>query len=78
MAQAFVPHWVANYGTPLWLLSDKGKQVAAKLFTHTCETIGTPNLSTASDHAQRNGHVDWFNETLLKALRNYIQDHPKD
>lgn len=34
--QALVKQWVANYEPPLWLLSDDGRQFAAKVFTHIC------------------------------------------
>ena len=46
VAKAFIHHWVFPDGAPVWLLSDNGKQVIAKLIRETCRMLGVKNLYT--------------------------------
>lgn len=55
VAQAFVKQWAANCGPPLWLLSDNGRQFAAKLLTRLCDLVNTTKLFTTTYHPQSNG-----------------------
>ena len=78
VAKAFTTHWAFTYGPPSILLSDNGKQFAARLFVHVCRLMGTDNVFTSTYHPQTNGQVERFNRTLLAALRHYVLDHPRD
>lgn len=48
------------------------------MFTQVCEIIGTTNLFTTTYNPQGNVQVESLNRTLLKSLRQYVRDHPKD
>ena len=78
VAKAFVTHWVFVYGPPAELLSDNGKQFAARLFLEVCRVLGIKNKFTTTYHPQCNGQVERFNRTILAALRHFVADHPKE
>ena len=78
IAKAFVHHWVFVYGPPLSVLADNGQQFVAKLFQATCKILGISNVFTTTYHPQTNGQAERFNRTILKALRHYVAEHPKD
>ena len=78
VAKAFIHHWVFPDGAPVWLLSDNGKQVIAKLIRETCRMLGVKNLYTTTYHPQTNGQVERLNRTILASLRHYVAEHAKD
>lgn len=78
LAHAFTRHWVFVYGPPKSLLTDNGRQMASKFFTHICQIIGIKNIFTTTYHPQANGQAERFNRTIVSALRKYIGDHPTD
>ena len=78
VARAFVHNWVFPYSAPIWLLSDDGNQLIAKLFRKTCRMLGVKNLYATNYHPQTNGQVERFNRTILASLRHYVAEHPKD
>lgn len=77
VAKAFVTHWTFVYGSPVELLSDKGKQFASRFFQDVCCIFDEKTLFTMMYHPQCNGQVERFDRTLLSSLRCYVADHPK-
>ncbi len=78
LARAFVTHWGFCYGPPKTLLTDNGKQITAKFFTHVCQILGVKNVFTTTYHPQTNGQAERFKRTILASLRHYVADHPKE
>ena len=78
IAQAFVTHWVFSYGAPSYVLSDNGPQFTSRFFRETCRLVGASNLFTTTYHPRTNGQVERYNSTIVRALRHYITDHPRD
>ena len=78
VAVAFVEHWVFSYGPPECVISDNGKQFAAKFFQAVCELLGISNVFTSTYHPQTNGQVERYNRTILAMLRNYVNEHQND
>jgi len=72
---AFLDTWVASYGIPDSVLSDNGPQFAAVLWRGVLKTLGIDTNYATPYHPQTNGHVERFNETVLKQLRHYVSDH---
>ena len=78
VAVAFVEAWIMKYGPPKTLISDNGKQFAAKFFQALCSVLGLSNIFTSLYHPQTNGQVERYNRTILAILRNYVNEHQDD
>ena len=78
VAVAFVEAWIFKYGPPKTLISDNGKQFAAKFFEAVCSLLGLSNIFTSTYHPQTNGQVERYNRTMLAMLRNYVNEHQND
>ena len=78
VAVAFVEAWVFKYGPPKTLISDNGKQFAAKFFQAICWLLGLTNIFTSTYHPQTNGQVEHYNRTILAMIRNYVNEHQND
>ena len=68
IAVAFVAAWVFKYGPPKTLISDNGKQFAAKLFQAVCSLLGIWNIFISTNHPQTNGQVERYNRAILAML----------
>ena len=78
VAVAFVEAWIFKYGPPKTLISDNGKQFAAKFFQAVCSLLGLSNIFTSTYHPQTNGQVERYNRTMLAMLRNNVNEHQDD
>ena len=81
-AQALVFHWIARFGVPLDLSSDRGPQFTSQLRTSISRLLGTQLHHTTAYHPQSNGLVERFHRHLKSALRarltgpNWMQELP--
>ena len=75
VAVAFVETWVFKYTPPKTLISDNGKQFAAKIFQAVCSILGFSNIFTATYHPQTNGQGERYNRAILAMIRNYVNEH---
>ena len=81
-AQALVFHWIARFGIPLDMSSDRGSQFTSNLWTSIAQLFGTRLHHTTAYHPQSNGLVERFYRQLKSALRarlstpNWIQELP--
>ena len=78
VAVAFFEHWVFSYGSPECVISDDGKQFAAKFFQAVCELLGISNVFTSTCHPQTNVQMERNIRTILAMLRNYVNEHQND
>ena len=78
VAVAFVEHWIFKYRPPKTLISDNGKQFAAKFFQAVCSLLGLSNIFTSTYHPQTNGQVEGYNRAILAMHRNYVKEHQDD
>ena len=78
VAVAFVENWVFAYGPPEAVISDNGKQFAAKFLQAVCGLLGISNVFTSTYHPQTNGQVERYNRKILAMLRNYVNEHQSD
>ncbi len=67
-AIAFVNHWVARYGCPRKLLSDRGSEFISELFEMLASVFGIKQLFTSGYHAQTNGKLERFHRYLKACL----------
>ena len=78
VAVAFVEAWVFKYGPQKTLVSDNGKQSAAKFFKAVCSLLGLTNIFTSTYHPQTSGQVERYNRIVPAMLRNYVDEHQND
>ena len=72
-AIAFLSHWVARYGVPATLTSDRGRQFVSELWKRTASLLLTSINTTTSYQPQANGMVERMHRTM-KACRD--QERP--
>lgn len=74
VARAFISAWVARFGTPLDLTSDRGSQFTSELWTAVATGLGVKLHRTTSFHPQANGMCERFHRTMKAALRAALTD----
>ena len=67
--QAFNASWVARFGVPRIITSDRGAQFTSKAWKTSMEKLGISVALTTSYHPQSNGLVERFHHSLMNALR---------
>ena len=70
VAKALMDHWIARYGVPRQVLSDRGTNFERKLFRELCILLGTDKVRTSSYKASTNGMIERWHRTLNSILEN--------
>ena len=68
VADAFFSGWIARYGTPATITTDRGAQFESKLWDNLCNQFGIIRNRTTSYHPQSNGMVERFHRQLKPPL----------
>lgn len=68
VAIALTKHWFANFGIPLRITSDQGRQFESDLFHELKHTLGINHLTTTGYHPQSNGIIERFHRTVKASL----------
>ena len=68
VARAFVEQWIARFGSPITVTTDRGAQFESSLFTELTKILGCSRLRTTAYHPQANGLVERFHRQLKAAL----------
>ena len=67
-----IPHqtsgWIARFGTPATITTDRGAQFESKLCDGLCNQFGIVRNRTTSYHSQSNGMVERFHRQLKAAI----------
>ena len=66
---AFMSSWVARFGVPATLTSDRGTQFSSATWQQLCSRLGIQHIMTTSYHPQANGMVERVHRQLKDALR---------
>lgn len=69
VARAFVAGWVARFGTPATLTTDRGSQFESALWKEVMGILGTARIRTTAYHPAANGMVERFHRQLKAALK---------
>ena len=69
LARAFLNGWVARFGTPTHLTSDRGSQFTSTIWSQLSVLLGAELHHTTAYHPQANGMVERFHRDLKAALR---------
>ena len=67
--RAFIAAWVARFGVPATLTSDRGSQFVSSIWTGVCRELGIAVSRTTSYHPQANGMIERFHRSLKSSLR---------
>ncbi|CAK8686304.1 unnamed protein product [Clavelina lepadiformis] len=74
-ADAFILNWVANFGVPKIITSDRGRQFTSQLWHEMAKFMGTKLIHTTSHHPQSDGMLERAHRTLKTALKAYSCNH---
>ena len=75
LARALLSAWVARFGVPLRITSDRGAQFTSKLWADLSELLGIQLSVTTAYHPQANGLVERFHRHLKEALKACLTGH---
>ena len=73
VADAFISNWVARYGIPKHITTDRGVQFTSKLWKDLNAALGTQTHFTTAYHAAANGMIERFHRPLKAALKCRLQ-----
>ena len=68
-ADVFITGWVARYGVPQTLTTDRGTQFTSELWKSMCKTLGVHHVTTTAYHPQSNGMIERFHRQMKEGLR---------
>ncbi len=71
-AQVLIFHWIARFGVPLDMTSDRGSQFTSNLWISIAQ-LGTQSHHTTAYHPQSNGLVERFHRHLKSSLRSRMK-----
>lgn len=74
IARAFLSSWVARFGTPSDITSDRGPQFVSELWSAMAGSLGVQVHRTTAYHPQANGLCERFHRSLKAALRAALSD----
>ena len=77
-ALAVYAEWIARYGMPEQLHSDRGTKFESALFAALCATFRVDKTRTTAYRPHANGKYERFNRTLVAMLRRAVQRRPYD
>jgi len=80
VCRALMYHWVARFGPPLYLVSDRGTQFTSELLINLNRLLGIHQIRTSAYNPKANGTIERLHRTLKAALRahqgNWIEKLP--
>ena len=82
IALAYTQNWVARYGVPTLMTSDRGPQFVSDLWSALSTLLGTSLQPTTAYHPQANGLVERMHRTLKGSLKarlngpNWVEELP--
>lgn len=68
VAKAILFHWIARFGVPARITSDRGRQFESAVFSELTRTIGAYHLRTTPYHPQSNGIVERWHRVFKAAI----------
>lgn len=72
VAKAFFLQWIARFGVPLRLTTDRGVQFESELFSNLNRLLGINKLHTTAYHPQANGILERWHRTLKNAIKSHV------
>ena len=69
LARALLSAWIARFGVPVRVTSDRGAQFTSQLWSDLSELLGMKLSATTAYHPQANGLVERLHRRLKEALK---------
>lgn len=69
VAEAFVNTWIARFGIPSTITTDRGSQFESRLWEHLMQLLGTVRIRTTAYHPISNGMIERFHRQLKAAIK---------
>ena len=69
IAKAFLSRWVAMFGVPAYVTTDRGSQFESKFFNDLSKLLGVKRLRTTAYHPMANGLIERFHRQLKSAIK---------
>ena len=82
VARAYLQNWVARFGIPQHMTSDRGRQFISELWSAMSNLLGTELHHTTAYHPQANGLIERNHQDLKAALKcrlsgpNWVEELP--
>lgn len=74
VTRAFIGTWIARFGTPSDISSDRGAQFTSELWDAVAQNLGVRLHRTTAYHPQANGLCERFHRSMKAALRASLKD----
>ena len=74
VVKVFYKHFIVVFGVPARLLSDRGANFTSALVEELCAAFGIQKCCTTAYHAQCNGQVEFFHQTLFHMIGKLVHD----
>lgn len=78
IAEVLLDEIYARYGSPMTILTDRGKNFQTQLLRDIYNGLLSKHISTTAYHPQTNGLTERFNRTLAVMLSMYVHKNHKD
>ena len=69
VAQAFLSRWIARFGIPFSIVTDRGRKFESQLWNTLMTLLGSKRARTTAYHPQTKGMVERFHRQLKAALK---------
>ena len=69
LARAFISGWIARFGVPTTVTSDRGPQFTSDVWSNVTRLLGIEISLTAAYHPESNGLVERLHRSLKQSLR---------
>ena len=69
VARTLVSGWIARFGVPSTITTDRGRQFESRLWNQLLQLLGCKHLCTTAYHPIANGIIERFHRQLKAALR---------
>ncbi|XP_061191094.1 uncharacterized protein K02A2.6-like [Saccostrea echinata] len=76
-ARSAINDFFSRFGYPYEIFTDQGRNFESELFCKICTMLGIHKARTTPYRPSGNGQVEWYNRTLMDAVRCYIDGQPK-
>ena len=76
ICDAFIKYWVAYFGVPLEIHSDKGAMYESELFSQFCELLDLKKTRTTTMNPRSNGCAERVQRSLIDMLNCVARDNP--
>ena len=73
-AHAFFEEVVVRHGSPQRLITDRGTNFTATLFSELCKILGVKKIHTVAYHPEGNGSIERANGTIIRMISVFIEE----